>query len=373
MATPTAKSYSAASGGTIVGGRFTVPAWMQAATVGQWTDALPGSTLSTGPNPNSFSGFVVDDELNAWFAAAGGHSDGTNNAVAKYPLGANSPAGWVQVRGPSTATPLGLPYFADGRPNARHTYESLQYDPDTRHLLLFGCYAPADGSNGYNPIDGFNIDTGEWEPQGTYPTNNGTALPYGENAYNGGTVRDPETGYFFWSASGANWQWKPGESSLTNRALAFSFARFPNAWDTSRSAIFGLQWGDGMGAESGVRAWQTINPSSGSPTKREITFNASAALSAFIANGSGYGAMAYDPTRDRFMFAHGSGAGFSTPTFYEIIPNSGAVWDMALPSWDGTPGDVLSTGSVGKLKYIAQGGVGGFIYYTDALYFLRTS
>jgi hypothetical protein len=359
-----------AASGALAGS--SAPAWMLNATVGTWQQ-LPSSTVSGGPNADSYSGFILDNSLNVWFAAAGGHSNGQNNGVSKYPLDVDSPSGWVQVRAGSTPTPDSLPYYSDGRPNARHVYEMGFYDPDTNHLILVGCYAPAQGSSAFNPIDGFNITTGDWEPAGTYPYFDGGSSLASGGFFNGGFVRDPVTGNAFWPQSGATRMWKPGQATLTSKGTSIASVRFPNCWDTTRNGIFGLQWGDGQVGGTGVTVCHTINPS-GTPTIRNVTIGASSAYTAFQAGTPLYGAMDYDPINDKYLFAHGTASGISgVPKFYEITPNAGLTWDMAVPSFAGSAGSVPGSGAVGKLKYIRRGNVGGFIFYSDSLYFLRTA
>lgn len=383
MVTATNSIYSVAAGATIYagmaapgGGGGVAPAWMSNAVLNQWT-ALPNSSV-TQPNMNSFSGFVVDDSLNIWLAAAGGHTNGNNNAVSKYALGTDSPNGWTLVRAASTPTPNSLPYFSDGRPNARHIYEKSFYDPSTNHVILVDCYAPSDGSDAYNSIDGFNIDTGDWEIAGTYPyANGGSSLTIG-GFYNGGFFRDPVTGNAFWAQSGATRMWKPGQSSLTSKGTTIATVRFPNCWDSTRNGVFGIMWSDGQSpGTNSVSIAHTLNPSSGSPTIRNITINSSSAYTTFQNNTPLYGAMDYDPIRDRYLFMHGTGGSVAgidgAPTFYEIIPNAGTGWDMVIPSsFSGAVGTIQSSGAVGKLKYISKGGIGGFIMYSNSLYFLRT-
>jgi hypothetical protein len=345
---------------------------MAAATLNQWM-TLPNSTV-TEPNSNSFSGMILDDTNgNVWFAATGGHSNGPNNAVSKYNWMADSPSGWMKVHAATVnPTPLNDPYYSDGRPAARHVYESGFYDPDTNHLILVGCYSPGTGSSAYNPIDGFNITTGEWEPQGTYIGRDGVAGITGES-YNGGVIRNPITGNVFWAAAGAGRMWKPGQATLTNKGTSIAFVRFPHAWDTVRNGFFGLMWGDGQDSGTGITTAFTTTPDT-TPVKRTITLAASAGLTSLLNGAPDYAAMDHDATRDKYLFVQGNqNGGGGTPLFYEITPsNISDAWEVSVPTFAGSAGTVESSGAVGKLKYIKRGNVGGFLFYSNALYFLRT-
>jgi hypothetical protein len=345
---------------------------MSSAVVGQFTSALPGSANVQGSAINAYSGFAIDDDLTLWVLGAGGHTDSSDNRIVKYVAGVDSPTGWVVTSAASTPTPADAAYFADGKPNSTHTYDYTVYHAATRKVYRVGAYGLWVTGGGSNNIDGVSIDTGTWDAAGTHPYTFGTSLSLA-GAGNSGVILDESSGNIFWGGK----KWVVG-STPTDTGSTIGTQRFPGAFDTSRTAFFFLQYGDGWGDYTGgLRATQTLNPST-SPVKRAITFNSSAALTQFNADRPIYADMKYDSLRDKFLFVYGGDAnGYSGPPKYiEITPNSGTTWDMAVYTPSGTLGNIGNSGIIGKWKYIRRGAIGGFLGMSQAsngLRFLRTS
>lgn len=164
MATPTAKSYSAASGGTIAGGRNLIPAWIAAMPVGQWFTA-PNSAVSSVAGAtlmDVYSGTVLaGDKL---YSFGGGHGASVDNTVAVYDLQAG--ASWSVA---CSISPAGDRVYADNtnygvdrtwwgispnrKPNPCHTYSSGVYAPDLGRIIWTGQRGVY--SLGGNPVPNF--------------------------------------------------------------------------------------------------------------------------------------------------------------------------------------------------------------------------
>jgi hypothetical protein len=378
MATPKNFTRTVASGVDLYAGLtapgIAAPAWMTNAVIGQYT-LMPNSIGSAGAAANIYSSFVIDDGLRLWIAAAGGHHDSDDNRVVKYDASVDNPTGWVVANPASVTKQEDVAYYSDGKPTSRHLYDYMVYSPELRRVLLIGAQGAWGLPLGFNTIDGFNVDTNQWDPAGTYPYTYGTALASsGGGAW--GTIRDPNTGAIYFANQSVVKKWTPGQATVGNVGTSIALARFPNAFDTSRSAIFGLMWGDGQNSGSGVAASQTLDVSGGSPVKRTITFNASAGLTAFQSNAPAYAGMDYDVINDKFVFASGAVLGSGAPRLYQITPNESTVWDIEVLSPAGSPGNVVNGGVNGRVKYVRRGSVGGFIISFDSnvgYFFLRTA
>lgn len=372
MPVAVADSYSTAAGGSVYAGRAAPQlAWMVAATVNQWA-TLPNSAGSGGADVANYSGFVVDDKLRIWIAAAGGHQN-YDNRVVKYDAGVDSPTGWSLVLPSSTSMVNNAPYMDDGRPAARHTYDYQGFDPATRRLFLIGCYGTYPQAGAANTIDALNVDTGLWDAAGTWPYTYGSTLSNAGSG-TGGNFYDSTTGTFFWAtkkfrpASGGNYV----ELNTTTTPI-----RMSNAYDTSRQAVFGMQWGDGWGAGSGLTCTQVLDPN-GARTQRTITFSAgsASALATVQADTPANATMTYDSLRDKFCFAYGSVSSAGPVRLVEITPNASTVWDMAIITPTGSTDNIGPAGLCGRLKFVRSGSVGGYLFLPDKtspLYFLRTA
>jgi hypothetical protein len=349
---------------------------MSSAAVNQFS-ALPNSAGAGGSAVEAYSGYVFGENLDLWIAGAGGHTNSSDNRVVMYDLSKNVPTGWDLKKASSTVVQSNVPYYSDGLPVSTHTYDYSFWCPAVRSIIRFGAFGIYETGFGSNTIDGFNVDTNQWAAAGTYPKTRGTN--WANDPYNYGATQDKSTGNILWADNGSIMMWVPGQSTFTAKsATSVGLVRFPNCWDSARNAIFSLAWADGQAAGSGVTCWHTANPSSSTPTRRAITFNASAAFTQFQADQPAYAGMDYDALRDKFYFAFGTSGGVSGPLrIYEITPNSGTTWDMAIYTpTAGNAGSVSTNGLNGRFKYVQRGGIGGFVVMTDkpnGLYFLRTT
>jgi hypothetical protein len=173
LATPTADTYTAASGETLYAGRGApAPSWVSAATARTWvvvpmsntlSDLDPGANPALNPNYPShapwdsngiqhpglvtnWSGAAYDEATDSWWIGpAGGHAGYGGNEIYKCAMNAEAPT-WVMVRAPSGSLTVGSGstiddgaessgVYGDGRPRACHTYNRHIYVPGVGPVL----------------------------------------------------------------------------------------------------------------------------------------------------------------------------------------------------------------------------------------------
>jgi hypothetical protein len=339
------------------------PAWLAGKPLDEWF-AIGGTGGAGGAPVNDFSGMTVKESSSeVLIAAAGGHGGSRDNRVVSIDLRADAPA-WILRHAGSPTAPDNVAYNPDGQPASRHTYQSTLYVASLDRVMLFGCRFTAPGAWEFPTVDGFHLGSNTWDPAGTYPD-----VPAG-GGY--GVVKNSLTedvwtsGLKKWSAAAGTWS-----SPITTTAPAG--VRFPYAFDSNRSQLFGLNFGDGQGYGTPVVSAVRV-PVSGSQSI-QVTFNASAALSQFNSDAPTYSGMDYDPDHDRFLFYCGQGSGAGR--IYVITPNSGNVWDMSLYTFGPGSSPPPATGGAGmnnRFRYLPN--LKGFVLLSngaDNLYFIRTS
>lgn len=373
MATPRADTYSAASGGAIYAGMAApaaTPAWLASIAVGQ-VGTISGTSGAGGTPVQAFCGFAWrPDTKEIYIGGAGGHSDSGNNSVVSINLLADAPS-WVTRKAATNPAQynLGQPYNLDGTPNACHTYNwGNRWIPEQGRLMRFGCYAAYDTINGYPNVDGFlpsGSSGGAWDAAGTW------AMPpagwYGnaKRGQNGGTGDV----YAIWGASGGvvrKWTATTGAwSTLTPTNLQSTVIYFPWAYSTTGDYLFGLCIGDGAGAGTDVRSIK-FDPVAN--RQDVISFNTSAAFTAWQAAAAGNAAMEFNPVDGKFYW-------FGGGSIYVITPNAGTTWDMAVytPS-AGAISTISSAGIHSRFQWAEFGSIKGFVILatnTANLQFLR--
>ncbi len=339
-----------------------LPAWLDGRPLNEWFP-IDDTAGAGGAQVDTYSGFALRvTEL--WCLACGGHGP-TDNRVTSIDLADDAPS-WALRHAPSAARDLvdDQPYNADGLPTSRHTYRHNIWVPELNRLMMFGCRGTSPNAHHYFTVDGFDPDTDKWDPAGTWPT-----IPDGAGF---GQVRD---------GAGQVWtqgwhRFDPATVSWTDPGITHegvSLSRSPTTYDPVRDQIVCVQWGDGFGSGTGVNAVRM--PLSGT-TRKDITFNASAALTQFITDASLYGAMDHCPDNDKFLWYSGTGNGVGR--FYWISPNAGEAWDIEIAVFGPNSAAPLpatpSAGCNGKLAYVAA--LKGFVLLPHEgapLYFLRTA
>lgn len=355
-------------------GPSSLPAWLSGVAVNEVV-AIPGTDGAGGAAVDAFNGWAYRASTREiYIAAAGGHSDSSDNRVVSLNLNADSPAWGVRAADPPAAldgraSEAGdvvedATHYADGRPSSRHLYHYLRWSETQNRVMLMGCYAPFGGSvTTRNSVDGFNPDTNLWDAAGTF--DDITAGRYG-NAHQATDT------WALWESSQSRF-WTASTAAWSNPSVSYSstWIRFPWAWDSSRSQLFGLAIGDSQGSGTDLRAIRHAGT-----TQTDITLNSiSGALAQFESDAGEYPGMDCDEANDCFLWYDGRST--RAGRFYKITPNSGTIWDIEIIS---VTGDAVpatpSSGINSRFSYVDFGGVKGFVFMPSSAagcYFLRTA
>lgn len=325
---------------------YAVPAWLAGKSLNTWYQ-LSGSA-GFGGVPSKFGGFNIAGSKIVYFTSEG-HGSGYNNAVKVLDLGADSPA-WATLMASSGLSEGDVFYYSDGKPAARHTYDSTFYLPDSNKLLSVGFRFGYPSAATGGMVDAFDLTLNRWD--GVVAGSPGTSGSGYTTAPSGayGAVMD-EAGNIWTNSLGHKYS-IVGNSWTTAPVTNTHIGRYPICLDTTRNQLFGLSYNNGEGAGTeGRRAGILTN---GASATTGISFTSTdGALTAFDAQQGAYAAMTYIPPLDVFwQIAVGS------VNVYVITPNDTATWDMSLLPATGTaPSGVGAEALVGKLKYIPSLGI----------------
>lgn len=358
-----------------------VPAWLAGAPLDTWIE-IPNTALSLGPVP-AFGGFgarITDSTL--VIAAAGGHSDSSNNAVVSIRLAQDAPA-WV-MRQTATATPTPDPiaswgYESDGKPAAMHLYHSMHYIPALDAMLRLNPRGiwPSGGDLTQAPA-GFNdvfslrtppntTDASGWAGRGVHPASPGGASDYALCVDDRGRV---------WTSTLRRYD-PVTRTWLAPVASSGALVRFPAAYDSKRRQVVTLQWGDGQGYNSG---WNISRIPVDGSAQINVSINPSAAFSTLTSFVPQYLGMAYDEIRDEFLLMP---AGSWTGPGATMVPNrrvfvlkanAGNTWDLSERSVGGVAWTCHGDGVNARFAYLPQ--LKGFVFqphWSQNLLFCRTA
>jgi hypothetical protein len=337
-----------------------VPSWLQGKAIQEVT-AIPGTSGTGGVNIDAWGTLVlIDGTATLVSPANGGHNDSSDNRVTSIDLLQNAPA-WVQRIAPSPTVVANTDYMPDGKPVSRHGYHHAHYIPQRQRVMLFGAFGWYSNGGGGWMVDGHTVNgSWTWDAAGTWaPLASGRGY---------GFLRDPVTGNV-WTNGG--WCWRQATNTWDRPQTWPISVRWPGAYDPTRRLFFTLQFGDSQGYDLGRGLVATkINPDTGVQTA--IAFNASAALTQFLADQPNYPGMDYDPVNDQFLFY--AGAGGASGRVYVIKPNAGTTWDMSLLALSGAAlPPAIGAGINGRFKYIPA--LRGFMLMpsnSSGMYFFRT-
>jgi hypothetical protein len=338
------------------------PAWMAGKPLNEWF-AIPGTTGAGGAPATDYSGMTVKESTSEIIiAAAGGHGGSRDNRVVSIDLRADAPK-WVTRHAGSPQTPDDVSHNPDGQPASRHSYHTTQYVPQLDRVFLVGCRFTAPASHEFPCLDAFDLATNKWDPKGTHPD-----IPKGSGY---GVVKNTLTGDLYtqtfkmWSPATKTW------SSPITKPAPYG-VRFPYAFDTKRSQIFGLNFGDGQGYNESEGARATRTPVAGKQTF-PVTFVANDAFEQFKKEKPVYAGMLYDPDQDRFLFY--SGQGPAAGRIYVVKPSDANVWEMSvftLGPGNVNPPPAPGSGINNRFQYVPSlKGVVLLNNNNDPLYFLR--
>lgn len=358
-----------------------VPAWLASAPLDTWIE-IPNTALTLGPVP-AFGGFAArTQDSTLVIAAAGGHSDSSNNAVVSIRLADDAPR-WV-MRQTATAVPTPNPtstwgYDTDGKPAAMHLYHSLQYIPALDSVLRLNprytwpsAWDLDQVPRGFN--DAFALasppnlgNASGWAGRGVHPVSPAGASDYALCVDDRGrvwtsTLRRYDAVTKTWLA--------PVTSSGAN-------VRFPAAYDSKRRQVVTLQWGDSQGANSG---WSISRIPVDGTAQINVSINASAAFTALTGFLPQYPGFAYDEILDEFLVVPAgswTGSGGSlipNRRVFVLKPNATNTWDISERTIGGVAWACRNDGVNSRLKYLPQ--LKGYVFqpdFTQNLVFCRTA
>lgn len=355
--TPRADVYTVASGAGVYAGKSNpVPAWLAGVAVGQWV-SIAGTSGAGGAAVDAYSGLCVTPSGDVIIAAAGGHTNSSDNRVVRLRLSNNAPA-WLQLCAPTASPVADIARQTDGKPSSRHLYAAIDYVPGIDRVMLVGARYTYVSAISYPTVDGYSVAGGAWDAGATY-----------SDAPTGGGYGQVCDGTTIWTNGLKRFNPATNTWSSPITSPPSQVARYPWAYDSSRQQIFGMCYGDGEG--SGTPGLNASKIPVAGTSGTNITFNSSSAYTSWLADTPQYSSMDYDPINDRFLFIDGSPG--VAGKVYAITPNSGSVWDMSLPTFTGSaPGVNGSAGAPGRLRYVSA--LKGFVYLPQAssnLFFLR--
>ena len=315
-----------------------LPSWLVSKAVNEWA-AVPNSTLQGSPawtpmpSPGYFgiqtswvnaeNGLGLDETDSTIWLFGGGHHDYAGNELASFKLDAETPV-WALRAARSAAadiTPYGTggpPFYLDGRPASRHTYQGTHFERKRNSYLAIGGFTWSNPQAAGEPVT-FDLDANAWEPQGTW-----SAGP----SVNGAYPKHPLTEDIYYAHGGGTAVYR-----LNTTTKAWTTVRatgganyFPGyecaAIDTARNALVILSTRAGPGLAT-FRCY-SIDLATGALTL--ISFNPSAALTAFQALDTNHGGLTYNADDDCYYYVFGgTGQG---GVIWKVTPNATATWDM---------------------------------------------
>ena len=347
------------------GDRTSLPTWVQALAVGEWTSlantlwsSVQYSPVPPGNGPENkalaWNSLVVDPITSrAYNVAAGGHNDYAGNEVEYLDLNKETP-NWVRALDPSPAGQYANPgtgasYYSDGRPCSRHSYHGITYDPTARRIFLFGGYPWDQNGNAHSAISSYNLDSNTYSSSGAHGSwsTGGLVEP--------ACAADPATGDVYVLHNFVLGRWRPSTNTWTTDLApsgSVPHGQYAcSAFDTTRGRAFFL------GGASAINHTYTV----GTNTVAAVTLSGAAAGSV---KGSERG-MVYVPDIDAYL-VRAAGAG---QTVYRIDASTFVCTTLSVSG--GSP-PATSNGPYNKFLYVPA--LRGCIYvptYSGNCYFLR--
>lgn len=148
-----------------------LPAWLQGAPLLTWVeipntrmvDVMPVVTGKESGITAYSGGALVGTDL---FVNGGGHTDYNGNEWLRLRLGLDVPVWDIPVPASAAADRTqNQPYYLDGKPCSRHTYDAIAWVPQHGRLFLLGGVPPF--SSGSPPaslhVDGVDVATFQWD------------------------------------------------------------------------------------------------------------------------------------------------------------------------------------------------------------------
>ncbi|MBC7657258.1 MAG: hypothetical protein H7147_08805 [Frankiaceae bacterium] len=287
-------------------------------------------------------------------AATGGHGDYGGNQVTGIDLASDAP-GWKLLHAGSPAQKIvpDVPYYPDGLPVARHTYNQVHFSTTRNRLMLHYSLYVYGSALSFRAANGFDLDNNQWDPAGTWSP--------------GMQARGRDERDSVWAPTNYRYlnKWDPATDTWTQTGAFANPIYGPIAHDTARDQLFTLAWGDGTGSGNAINASKY---DARGTTQTPITFTSNAALAQFQADTPVDASMAYDPNGDRFILWDGK-----SRRLYQVTPNAGTVWTMSIVATTGVVPPAASY-SHSRMAYVPA--LRGCVFMPsghESLYFVRLS
>ena len=335
-----------------------LPAWVPS-TVGQWVQISTSNTISSvQPSPTPPGNTGPSSVTDTWCCIAssasgdvymwgGGHADYSGNEVYRLRLNQATPV-YQRLSTPTASVTTNVKYYGDGRPSARHTYQSFWF-AGGKLKSLGGQYVYGNASVSPSNTDIFDPDTGNWTTQ---VNNNGSGwYACGNHATGVIYVAGPSGNYSsttYGRLDASNVWTTLGSGSSSGTAFGGS------AFDSARSRIYRIGDYDG---NKPVVYW-TVGGSETNPAL-------SGANASTFDNFGSYAGVDYCVGSD-CIYLKDPGA---NRTVYRL--NCATLACDTLTTSGATPSSAMN-GVNGRFKYVPD--LKGFIYIPSwgVAYFLRT-
>ncbi len=283
---------------------------------------------------------TVQDRLLIW---GGGHNDYFGNDVYTFDKAAEA---WQQIMPPSnytaTAAMESAGVYPDGRPVARHTYNSLVFIPSQNWFLATGMYAGSpNASTGNSRFFRLDFDTAplEWSESSE---GGAGAIQLGYACHN--SVTDKV--YYHHESNGQLFEYDPQTDQHTFLATNAIQSYTQPAMDTTRNRMLVL------GANSGRRVWlYDFNTPTPTITDLRNDPNFTSGPGAVLADDNSFG-FDYDPINDQYVaWRGGADVYFIDADTFAVTQTTGGGASV--------PGPQLNNGTFGRFRYVPS--LGAFI------------
>ena len=334
-----------------------LPGWVAALPLWQWHQ-IPNTALSSvdpSERPPGMTG--PRSKIDAWcgaclkrrgsvymLGAAGGHADYAGNEVDALALNVAAPR-WSQLRGPTPNADIinDTQFYLDRRPSATHTYYATQFIESLDRMMVFtspgvsGPFPPAPSDFPYvgdKRSFSFNVATGDWDAPDYVAQFPGTGSYIAALC-----VKHPWTDDVYYSKSyGSGW---------------YRWASAANTW----TRLFGASrapWYAGAAIDPRRNRMLLVGGSSTSSPPEVRHLDGAPVMMAFAGLGaealalSGYPAVIYDETLDRYLVAFNSGASI------KILRVHPETWFVDEPAMAGIAQAARMNGLHNAMQYVPE-------------------
>jgi hypothetical protein len=336
-----------------------LPQWVRDLDIGEWVPLASGNAVMSGDEVVTAWNGAALDTGRSWLlsVAAGGHGDGSGNAIYALKLFQTTPA-WETLLPDTASTTANVTHYGDGRPVSRHTYYGIQFDEWNDRVMIFGGSRYQDGGL-LSTTDSYNIGANSYNPVSTHAN-----MPSGTVTYGFASTYDPRTGNIY---------------ALHNQVLSL-WTRSSNTWSTP-SYTGGTVWGrNAMSAVDISR--DRVYFQGGDDTDNHYCNVAGTAFTTVTLTGAraaelagmGQAGMVYVPELDVFLVRN-------QPSGGDIIQINASTYDATTFSTTGGAGiqntDPFTESGDGQgvyNKFIYVPELGGCVYlngFATSTYFLR--